>query len=80
MSNSEEIIERIQKYEGVEKFMILNKNGNKIEPNIKGDDDKGKTVMNNFNNNFGDIPKLLEKAVSAVRDINPLVNFSILIL
>jgi hypothetical protein len=73
MSSTGEIMERIQKYEGVEKFLILNKNGNKLNSEIK-DEEKGKSLINNFNTNYSDIPKLLEKAVSVVRDINPLVN------
>jgi len=74
MSNTNDLVERIQKYDGVEKFLILNKNGNKLNSELK-DEDKGKNVPNNFNTNYSDIPKLVEKAVSVARDINPLVLF-----
>jgi hypothetical protein len=74
MSNHTELIDRIQKYKGVEKFLILNKNGNKLNTDLK-DEEKGKGVSNNFTNNYADIPKLVEKAISVARDINPLVNF-----
>jgi hypothetical protein len=70
-------MERIQKYEGVEKFLILNKNGNKLNSEIK-EEEKGKNIVNNFNTNYADIPKLVEKAVSVARDINPLVNILLL--
>jgi len=73
MSNSADLIERIQKYEGVEKFLILNKNGNKLNSELR-DEEKGKNVSNNFNSNYSDIPKLVEKAISVARDINPLVK------
>jgi hypothetical protein len=73
MSNHTELVERIQKYKGVEKFLILNKNGNKLNTDLK-DEEKGKGVSNNFTNNYSDIPKLVEKAISVARDINPLVK------
>lgn len=74
MSTTYELMERIQKYDGVEKFLILNKNGNKLNSEMK-EEDKGKNVPNIFNTNYADIPKLVEKAVSVARDINPLVKF-----
>ncbi len=73
MSNSSDLIERIQKYDGVEKFLILNKNGIKLNAEIR-DEEKAKNVPNNFNSNYADIPKLVEKANSVARDINPLVK------
>lgn len=73
MSNTYELMERIQKYDGVEKFLILNKNGNKLNSEIK-DEEKGKNVPNNFNNNYSEIPKLVDKATSVARDVNPLVR------
>jgi len=76
MSNSADLIERIQKYEGVEKFLILNKNGNKLNSELR-DEEKGKNFANNFSTNYSDIPKLVEKAISVARDINPLVNKNI---
>ncbi len=73
MSNTTDLIERIQKYEGVEKFLILNKNGNKLNSEVK-EEDKSKHVSTVFSNNYSDIPKLVEKAISVARDINPLVR------
>jgi hypothetical protein len=73
MSNTNDLVERIQRYDGVEKFLILNKNGNKLNSEIK-DEDKGKNVPNNFNSNYSDIPKLVDKAISVARDVNPLVK------
>ncbi len=72
MSNTSDLTERIQKYDGVEKFLILNKNGNKLNSELK-DEEKSKNNSNNFTNNYGDIPKLVEKAISVARDISPLV-------
>ena len=51
MSNTNDLVERIQKYDGVEKFLILNKNGNKLNSELK-DEDKAKNVPNNFNTNY----------------------------
>ena len=79
MSNTNDLVERIQRYEGVEKFLILNKNGNKLNSEIK-DDDKAKNAPNNFNSNYSDIPKLVDKAISVARDINPLVKFILITL
>jgi hypothetical protein len=73
MSTTYELMERIQKYEPVEKFLILNKNGNKLNSELK-EEEKGKNVPNNFNSNYSDIPKLVEKAISVARDINPIVK------
>ena len=72
MSNTNDLVERIQKYDGVEKFLILNKNGNKLNTEIK-DEEKTKNAPHNFNTNYSDIPKLVEKAISVARDISPLV-------
>jgi hypothetical protein len=65
-------MERIQKY-GADPFLVLNRNGNKLNPDIK-EDDKGKNLQSSFNTNYTDIPKLVDKAISVARDINPLVT------
>lgn len=75
MSTTYELMERIQKYDGVEKFLVVNKNGNKLSTDIK-EEEKGKIIPNNFNSNYQDIPKLVEKAVSCVRDIDPMNDLS----
>lgn len=72
MSNYADYVENIQKYARVEKFLILNKNGNKLNTDSK-EEEKSKGNSNNFTNNYTDIPKLVEKAISVARDINPLV-------
>ncbi len=71
MSNSNEIMERIQKYDGVEKFLILNKNGNRLNNELREEEKRG--GANNFSTNYSDIPKLVDKALSVVRDIDPTV-------
>jgi len=73
MATTYEIMERIQtKYDGVEKFLILNKNGNKLNTDGK-DEDKARGGSQTFSNVYTDIPKIVEKSISVVRDINPLV-------
>lgn len=76
MTTTNDLIERIQKYEGVEKFLILNKHGNKLNTETK-EEEKHKGV-NVFNNNYSDIPKLVDKATSVVRNIDPCVRSFIL--
>lgn len=74
MTSTNDLIERIQKYDGVEKFLILNKNGNKLNTEIK-DDEKHKNLQG-YSNNFSEIPRLVEKAKSVVRNIDPLNELS----
>jgi dynein light chain roadblock-type len=71
MTSTNELIERIQKYDGVEKFLILNKNGNKLNSEIKEDDKQHKGGYG-FSSNYSEIPRLVDKAVSVVRNIDPL--------
>jgi hypothetical protein len=71
MSTNDEINERIQKYGPVEIFRILDHNGKVLNTVIKKEEDKGNQTE--FSNNYSDIPKLLDKSVSVVRDIDPLV-------
>ena len=68
MTSTNEIMERIQKYDCVDRFCILNKSGTRLNTEIKDDDKKG---TQNF---FPDIPKLVDKACSVVRDIDPIVK------
>jgi hypothetical protein len=74
MSTNEEINERIQKYGPVEIFRILDQNGKALNTIIKKEDDKGNQTE--FSNNYSDIPKLLNKSVSVVRDLDPLVKYN----
>jgi len=46
-----------------------------INTEIKNDE-KGKPLANNFNNNLVDIAKLVDKAASVVRDIDPTNDLS----
>lgn len=65
-----EISDRIKKYDGVDMFLILNKSGNVLN-NENRDNDRQK---GNTTNNFSDIPKLVDKAISVARNIDPLVS------
>jgi hypothetical protein len=71
MSSNEEINERIQKYGPVEIFRILDQNGKALNTVFKKDEEKGNQIE--FSQNYSEIPKLLNKAVSVVRDLDPLV-------
>ena len=73
--SSLDIMKRIQKYDGINLFLVLDKNGKKLNPDLE--EDEKKNVPNSFNTNYGDIPKLVNKAVSCVRDIEPLVCFTL---
>ena len=69
--SSIDIMKRIQKYDGINLFVVLDKNGKKLNPEME--EDEKKNIPNAFNTNYGEIPKLVKKAVSCVRDIDPLV-------
>ena len=69
--SSVDIMKRIQKYDGINLFLVLDKNGKKLNPEME--EDEKKNVPNAFNANYAEIPKLVNKAVSCVRDIEPLV-------
>lgn len=72
--DSKEIMERIQtKYNQVELFLVLDKDGHKHNNDYK-EEDRGKNIQSNFNTNYSDIPKLINKATSVTRDLSPLVN------
>ena len=64
-------MKRIQKYDGINLFLVLDKNGKKLNPEME--EDEKKNVPNAFNANYAEIPKLVNKTVSCVRDIEPLV-------
>ena len=76
--SSLDIMKRIQKYDGINLFLVLDKNGKKLNPDLE--EDEKKNVPTSFNTNYGDIPKLVNKAVSCVRDIEPLVKYTLLII
>lgn len=69
MTTTNEIMERIQKYDCVDRFCILNKSGTRLNTELRDDEKKG----GNQSNFFPDIPKLVDKANSVVRDIDPIV-------
>ena len=69
--SSIDIMKRIQKYDGINLFVVLDKNGKKLNPEMEQDEKKN--IPNAFNTNYAEIPKLVKKAVSCVRDIDPLV-------
>ena len=69
--SSIDIMKRIQKYDGINLFLVLDKNGKKLNPEME--EDEKKNVPNAFNANYAEITKLVNKAVSCVRDIEPLV-------
>jgi hypothetical protein len=72
MSTYDELNERLQKYSIVELFRILDENGKPHNNVVKKDEEKG--IGSEFSNDFTNIPKLLEKAVSVVRDLDPIVK------
>ena len=76
MTTCKDIMKRIQKYDGVHLFLVLDKNGKKLNDDL--DEEEKKVTQNTFNNNYSDIPKLVEKAVSCVRDIDPLNELTFL--
>ena len=76
MASAEDIMKRIQKYDRVNLFLVLDNNGKKLNPEL--DDEEKKNTQNIFSNNYSDIPKLVNKAVSAVRDIEPLNELTFL--
>ena len=76
MTTCKDIMKRIQKYDNVHLFLVLDKNGKKLNDDL--DEEEKKVTQNTFNNNYTDIPKLVEKAVSRVRDIDPLNELTFL--
>ena len=76
MATTKDIMKRIQKYDGVNLFLVLDKNGKKLNDDLE-DEDK-KALQNTFSSNYTDIPKLVEKATSCVRDIDPLNQLTFL--
>ena len=57
-------------------FLVLDKNGKKLNDDLEEEDKK--VTQNTFNSNYSDIPKLVEKAVSCQRDIDPLNELTFL--
>ena len=76
MTTCKDIMKRIQKYDNVHLFLVLDKNGKKLNDDL--DEEEKKVTQNTFNNNYTDIPKLVEKAVSCVRDVDPLNELTFL--
>lgn len=72
MATAKDIMQRIQKYQGVNLFLVLDKNGKKLNDDLE--DEEKKSIQNTFSSNYSDIPKLVDKATSCVRDIDPLVS------
>jgi hypothetical protein len=50
--------------------LILDRKGTRINPDPKEEDKKPDI----FSSDYSGIPRLIEKAVSVARDINPIVN------
>ena len=57
MASTYDIMKRIQKYDGVNLFLVLDKNGKKLNPELE--DDEKKNVQNVFGNNYENIPNLV---------------------
>ena len=76
MASTYDIMKRIQKYDGVNLFLVLDKNGKKLNPELE--DDEKKNVQNVFGNNYENIPNLVNKSVSCCRDINPINELTFL--
>ena len=76
MASTYDIMKRIQKYDGANLFLVLDKNGKKLNPELE--DDEKKNVQNVFGNNYENIPNLVNKAVSCCRDINPVNELTFL--
>ena len=55
--SSIDIMKRIQKYDGINLFLVLDKNGKKLNPEME--EDEKKNVPNAFNANYAEIPKLV---------------------
>lgn len=72
MTTSNDLIDRIKKYKNVNLFLILDKHGIDInlDKGLNKENETGKG-QNMFNSNYSDIPKLVEKANSVVRNIDP---------
>ena len=76
MATCKDIMKRIQKYDNISLFLVLDKNGKKLNDDLE--DDEKKTIQNAFGTNYTDIPKLVDKAISCVRDIDPLNELTFL--
>ena len=76
MTTCKDIMKRIQKYDGIHLFLVLDKNGKKLNDDLE--EEERKITQNTFNNNYADIPKLVDKAISCVRDIDPLNELTFL--
>ena len=76
MTTCKDIMKRIQKYDGVHLFLVLDKNGKKLNDDLE--EEEKKVTQSTFNNNYSDIPKLVDKAISCVRDIEPLNELTFL--
>ena len=76
MTTCKDIMKRIQKYDGIHLFLVLDKNGKKLNDDL--DEEEKKVTQNTFNNNYSDIPKLVDKAISCVRYIDHLNELTFL--
>jgi dynein light chain roadblock-type len=76
MSQTIDIMKRIQKYDGINLFLVLDKNGKKLNPEL--DEEEKKNIPNAFNTTYTEIPNLVNKAISCVRDIEPLNELTFL--
>ena len=76
MASAQDIMKRIQKYDGVNLFLVLDKNGKKLNQDLE--DDEKKNIPNVFSSDYSGIPKLVKKAVSCCRDIDPVNELTFL--
>ena len=76
MATTYDIMKRIQKYDGINLFLVLDKTGKKMNTDI--DEEEKKNVPSPFTEKYSEIPKLVNKAVSCCRDIDPLVSLTFL--
>ena len=59
--SSIDIMKRIQKYDGINLFLVLDKNRKKLNPEME--EDEKKNVPNAFNANYAEIPKLVNNVL-----------------
>ena len=57
MSQTIDIMKRIQKYDGINLFLVLDKNGKKLNPEL--DEEEKKNIPNAFNTTYTEIPNLV---------------------
>ena len=72
MTTCKDIMKRIQKYDGIHLFLVLDKNGKKLNDDLE--EEEKKVTQNTFNSNYSDIPKLVEKIWKSIKKIIRMLN------